>query len=69
MTRNPNKLSSWFATEDTDDVRTCTCDDGDGDESESDLPLLDHAVPRLQLHQPHLDMVNIPGEGFDVWYS
>ena len=40
----------------------CTCDDGDGDESEPDLPLLDRAVPRLQLHQPHLDMVNIPGE-------
>ena len=63
MTRNPNKLSSWFATEDTDDVRTCTCDDGNGDESESDLPLLDRPVPRLQLHHPHLDMVNIPGEG------
>ena len=52
-----------------EDIRTCTCDDGDGDESESDLPLLDHAVPGLQLHHPHLDTVDIPGEGFDVWYS
>ena len=36
----------------------CTCDDGDGDEGEPDLPLLDHAVPRLQLHHPHLDTVS-----------
>ena len=35
----------------------CTCDDGDGDEGEPDLPLLDHAVPRLQLHHPHLHTV------------
>ena len=49
----------------------CTCNDGDGDEGEPDLPLLDHAVPRLQLHHPHLQHPQSvqPAVRSHVWYT